>query len=386
MVSGWSWPSIRLHGWNLINLLFWLGGASTAAYFFYTEYFNDEGKCIKAVAESTVDSVLLHDNYVERKQTEAELKVVVGQPSSKYTAVIGPRGSGKSSVVRRVLEGVAGCVRVQLHTANQADNVFSLILKAAGAPQAFCNDFTGVDQMKPVLAACAERMAKEKHQQQRVPTIVIEVGRGIDNRTITSIARDAKDLTELGNVSVILVLSEASAAFALPQDPARQNFVWVEDFTRDEADILLDKHKVLVGDVVSRQQLYEELGTRPADLIAAIEGKEREACLAYARKRIAAAKQELQLISNLQFPGLDPPMSGKDLKALIDKLLVAPRHSVPSEDLLPGPAANPKAVTLAMKTQTSSHIILYHQPTMSYRFFSQHHLVAARELAQKQSP
>jgi hypothetical protein len=69
-----------------------------------------------------------------------------------------------------------------------------------------------------------------------VPTVVVDVNRGTDRGgepdTSGVIARMVKPLnSDDGACRVILVLSDAYAAFSLPNDPGRQAFIWVDDFS-----------------------------------------------------------------------------------------------------------------------------------------------------------
>ena len=78
-------------------------------------------------------------------------------------------------------------------------------------------------------------------------------------------------LTELSTdkgLAVVIVLSDADAAFAMPEDFARQKHIWVNDFNEDDAHIYLDK----LGAPQARNELFYEAGTRPMHLLAAAEG------------------------------------------------------------------------------------------------------------------
>lgn len=58
--------------------------------------------------------------------------------------------------------------------------------------------------------------------------------------------RSVKDLVDEHAVHAIIVLSDDSAAFSLPSDSSRQEFVWVPYFSMAEAHAYLDKRGFLV--------------------------------------------------------------------------------------------------------------------------------------------
>lgn len=55
-------------------------------------------------------------------------------------------------------------------------------------------------------------------------------------------------------------------SLSIPSDPARQKFMWVDDFSEDEANQFLDNSKFLVHNDLKRKQVFESIGTRPAML------------------------------------------------------------------------------------------------------------------------
>ena len=85
---------------------------------------------------------------------------------------------------------------------------------------------------------------------------------------------------------VVLVLPDAIAGFALPDDPARQNIVWVEDLSEVEAHAYLDKRHFLLADPENltgveakrarREELFATVGTRASFLAKAVDDGEGE--------------------------------------------------------------------------------------------------------------
>ena len=64
----------------------------------------------------------------------------------------------------------------------------------------------------------------------------------------------------------MLVLSDANAAFSLPPDEGRQEIVWVDDFSKAEANAYLSMNNFLLNNDKKRNELFQQIGTRPARL------------------------------------------------------------------------------------------------------------------------
>lgn len=65
---------------------------------------------------------------------------------------------------------------------------------------------------------------------------------------------------------MIIVLSDAYAAFSLPPDEARQKFIWIEDFTNEEAHQYLNIAQFMLENDQKRNEIFAIIGTRVADL------------------------------------------------------------------------------------------------------------------------
>ena len=103
------------------------------------------------------------------------------------------------------------------------------------------------------------------------PVVVVEesgVGKAAEVLAQNALRQVKKLLFDYQMARGVLVLSDATLAFALNEDYARRMVVWVDDFTRAEAGTFLDKHGVLTGvnDTRLRAQLFDAAGTRPVEL------------------------------------------------------------------------------------------------------------------------
>jgi hypothetical protein len=76
---------------------------------------------------------------------------------------------------------------------------------------------------------------------------------------------------DAGAARVIIVLSGANAAFSLPPDENRQEYIWVDDFSNAEAHEFLNNAQFLLKMEEKRNQVFEQIGTRAARLEKLVE-------------------------------------------------------------------------------------------------------------------
>jgi len=183
-------------------------------------------------------------------------------------------------------------------------------------------------------------------------------------------------------VKVVIVLSDADAAFAMPKDFARQNPIWVDDFTQVDAHTYLDK----LGAPEPRDELFYQVGTRPMQLLRAAEKGFTE----YSALELGEAKKEIRELIRLQGP--TDEASGPAFKQLIIDLLEntsdgrslqgfddrAENLGLPSSSTDEYLASSRVVAKLYKKNQC--HAVLYHQPSDTWRFHSTSHRRAAERL------
>jgi hypothetical protein len=234
------------------------------------------------------------------------------------------------------------------------------------------------------------------------PIIIAEVMRGISDNAIREVATAVKALAvDERAAHVILVLSDANAAFSLPDDPDRQKVLWVEDLTEEEAHLLLDRFDFFIrqkhdnGTFIDsdangrlRALLFSNVGTRAATLVAAVseskvtasEGERNDVLFDAAKveefitMRVNQARATVQRLSTLKSSNREA--SGAAFSQLLLDLLIAGESGVP-EGVADKYLVPPDQ---AARIFNSYHAILYHFPTQSYKFHSVAHRRAAQQL------
>ncbi len=152
--------------------------------------------------------------------------------------------SAKTRVVEAAVANQTGVVRLDLGGRLESrEVVYRAIFQELGDKLA--DEFS--DFGVSVVTRLFQRV-KAQHRRLHpaaidwVPTVIAEVRTGGDQHdVIYDIATAFKALnTDRRSCRVILVLSDADAAFGLPVDEDRQALIWIDDFTIDEAMRFLD--------------------------------------------------------------------------------------------------------------------------------------------------
>ena len=203
-----------------------------------------------------------------------------------------------------------------------------------------------------------------------VPTFILDIGRQTLDDSLYSIATAVKGIVHDQRIArVILIFSDASAIFTIPEDQNRQKFIWVGDFTVDEANALFNKLDFLSDDTdlahKSRQKLFSTIGTRVANLLNAIDrikndGMTVEAYIDFVHKRANAT-----LICLLN--------SKPELKVLVDLLLNSGPQGVQLSQLPEG-FPNPRVVAQSLKEY---HALIFNAQENTYFFSSPAHRAVA---------
>ena len=299
--------------------------------------------------------------------------------------VEGPKGCGKTTGVLLSLSGKPGVLRVEM--TSEADACVE-IAKALHMPDARTMTLT---MLEDVLLKANEAAKGAR------PTIVVEFARDPDREEYgkEQVSVLKKVCVDKGLANVVIVLSDADAAFAMPKDFDRQNPIWLDDFTQADAHTFLDK----LGAPEPRDELLYQVGTRPMQLLRAAEKGFTE----YSARELCEAKKEIQELIRLRptdkwmAPRLlvwlgvcdTDKTSGPAFKQLIIDLLENTSdgrslqgfdHS--AENLgLPCSStveylASPRVVAKLYKKK-QCHAVLYHRPSDTWRFHSTSHRRAA---------
>jgi len=338
--------------------------------------------------------------YVPRPTLENDILQVYNasldeKATGEYTVIVGTNGAGKSSAVAHALHMKPGTLRVKVAPAETSSSLYRKLLTISGRALEEKIDL-GFDVLYPVFETIAEA--------GRPVTIVIEVEGEAGSSsadTLCVVKSTAKELAPVANV--IVILSGVNAGLLAFGDDRRQQFIWVDDMTHEEAtafakglypevaDDDLQKFFEKVGTVCSRvvqrpvvhlchngqhphlrllfcmhNYLFLQAGTLPLDVGQfAMALKRGETADDLIEATLRAAKSDL--IGFIHTPILEA------LKISPDGVRTDVFRSVKHEGVH---LAQPKDVAAAMKKQQA---IVYHIPSREYRLATRAHRTALLE-------
>ena len=236
------------------------------------------------------------ERYVERQTLEAAVRehINVSVPR-KYMIVVGPRGAGKTSLIRRVLLSREKVVYVQLTSSSQK------IADVFRAKFGLSKDVE-VDLKKIFLPF-------EKSAGADKPVVVVEIDSQVDAGSVTTQSQELKSVVSDEQLAHgILVLSDANAAFKLNLDEQRQRFLWVGDLRETETNAFLDKFDVLStrGEAhdgpnsMVRRRLIDEIGTNAAFIVNVATAAQKNAAEVLAQIGNCSDLERLEAKSNAE--------------------------------------------------------------------------------------
>jgi len=335
-----------------------------------------------------------------REQFAGEICATI--ETTAYVIVVGPRGCGKSMGVIDSLSNVTAVLRVKMGV--KRDELASIAMEL-GIPSSFeLTEMHLRNILRKTAALMKQRDATTPDSWR--PTIIAELNR---NEVIGTYDGHVMLLKEIGAdetlANVVLVLSDADAVFAMPNDRDRQNQIWVEDFDEPCAHAYLDKLDVLPCDYLNelelppcdrsstpgtnlalRNKLFFEAGTRVMTLTSAAETQALSQFFAAAERD---GKSELRELVYLEGP--TDKSSGPAFTRLIKDLLEhtsdgwSPHGFDKRAENLGLPADIVDEYLVGKKIASkiyhdNGHCVLYHQPTDTYRFHSTIHRRAAEKM------
>lgn len=198
----------------------------------------------KSTAEPTLSSAQqptsnsgLNPFATVQRELEGVLRETYFRPTGKYSAVLGPRGCGKSVVALaaaydRVGDGFAptACSGVLWIIAKHHGDAVQQILRKLGPGDGTQSAFDAMvkiadlETLVPVFRAAiaAYKATHPKAPEEWVPTVIMELDRGLSPNDVGEVCRVAKWLAcEKCLAAVVLVLSDAGTS-GIPSDKARQ--------------------------------------------------------------------------------------------------------------------------------------------------------------------
>ena len=168
------------------------------------------------------------DGYIERNQEMKAFKEMLYDRSLKTIVVTGPRGSGKSTLVRRCLAGKAGVVRFCLNTRSDfseeefAENAMKTIDVSYALP--------GTNLLSVALRGLCK-------SQEELPIFVVEVDTRCTPDQLRSLLILMKQYgADEKLIRPIIVLSSSTSAFGLSitQRELRSRYFHVDDLTAEQ--------------------------------------------------------------------------------------------------------------------------------------------------------
>ena len=324
------------------------------------------------------------------KVVERFSRILNSKPRTAYTVAIGPRGGGKSTAVEMAASKRNGTLSVTVTDHSTMYEVIAEAIRAAefeafGTESLRADGFTITTDAQLALVMRKAAALRTPHDPSWIPTLIFEVDQHATDGTVTNVAKMLKRLcVDHRAARVVLVLPDAFAGFALPDDPARQNIVWVEDLSEVEAHAYLNKRHFLLADPKNltgveakrarREELFATVGTRASFLAKAVDDGEGELA-AYILDVQQKGMQELKSLFEITTIQTPEGARKSDFQQLV-------RDMLKRDDGLPWSATkgylppNPAVVAGVFKVK-GQHAVMYHPLTATYRF----HLPAHRQAA-----
>ena len=324
------------------------------------------------------------------KVVERFSRILNSKPRTAYTVAIGPRGGGKSTAVEMAASKRNGTLSVTVTNHSTMYEVIAEAIRAAefeafGTESLRADGFTITTDAQLALVMRKAAALRTPHDPSWIPTLIIEVDQHATDGTVTNVGKMLKRLcVDHRAARAVLVLSDAIAGFELPNDPARQNIVWVEDLSEVEAHAYLDKRHFLLADPKNqkdveakrarREELFATVGTRAAFLAKAVDDGEGELA-AYFLAEQQRSMQELKSLLRVTTIQTPDGAHKSDFQQLVRDMLKRD-DGLPwsaTEDYLP---PNPHIVAKVFRGK-GQHAVMYHLLTDTYQF----HRPAVRQAA-----
>jgi hypothetical protein len=220
----------------------------------------------RAFSSLRITPVLPVGKRVKRPELEKLILEHANTPGGgmPYLLVVGPRASGKTTVVQHALADRPGVLCISLKDTT-TEPVEAQIARQLGLGAGTHSDKFIAAQMKTI--------AQKKLPDDQPLVVVLEIERTVTPVAINTAVSALKSLSsDYDACSAIAVLSDANAAFSLTSDRARQKFLWVDALTLSEAtEFFAQRGKLLTRSTPTQTVTPEEAAANKA-LIARLAG------------------------------------------------------------------------------------------------------------------
>jgi GTPase SAR1 family protein len=315
-----------------------------------------EHKFLLTVAQSTYPG-RVEDTYVERSELEKLITLKMEKtPNGKYCIVYGNKSVGKSSLITKCATSEngdkKGYVRVVIDDPEGPSDVVKSLLK-----ELHC------EKMKSNIET---EMRKVHDKYGLYPVIVFEVECD-DTKVMNNVRSVAKRLATTCNC--IIVISESNSILEFGNDRFREDFIFVDELSIDEATTYLKKQLPEMTAEDMKTQVFDKIGTNPGvlnDLV--IMKNDGIPVNQFVENKLDKARHDLSLfplrtilkaLKNLPDPnlGVDPQNFHGQLENGVN-------------------LSNPEEVGVVMKKFQGRNPLLYRMETDRYQLLSTRHRTA----------
>ena len=287
----------------------------------------------KMLAECVVPELPKVDleRYVPREAAERRLldHLDRGEIVSSLL-IVGPRGGGKTTIIKKALQARGTVVYVKLTETD--DTIDKVLRKKIGLTDGEPFNLADVFGQLPLAGS-------KNH-----PVFVLDVDSNVPEHVLKQQSQVLKDLcSDCKLVKGVICLSDAGATFKLCPNPNRQKEIWVGDMSLDEANSYLDKHRVLPtrGEATEasralRRRFFDEFGALPmmlADAADEVETAAEEAVRELPEVATEADRVEAATEAERRALALFMEKEDKLARAEVNNLLASPKVD---KDLKPG--------------------------------------------------
>lgn len=205
------------------------------------------------------------ENYIPRVEVETHLNNVIGKRDHKYSIIIGPKGCGKSTVLKNVIKGKPGIIYVKIDSETKNHEIGHKIFKEFSF---IFFDLGNVDLFKDIC-----EYFKEKSNFGWIPTIIFDIHEDTKPEIIHEIFKISKEISRDKLLAKsLIVLNDPNLIPFILLDSNLHNYISIPDFTKKESHYFLTKNN-FTNDLKIRNKVFDNIGTRPSDLKQLVDSK-----------------------------------------------------------------------------------------------------------------